>query len=132
MFADTVSLSHRGRSIIRDLPLIQKRKAVLFFMVSLGTGIRVTKAVLLIGGQGTSLTPLTKYRPTAMVPILNRPLIEHTILRLQEGGMTDIVIAGSRGGYSPFCKNYFMNISTGSSRTLNAASIVTAASVVCT
>jgi NDP-sugar pyrophosphorylase family protein len=101
-------------------------------MVSLGTGIRVTKAVLLIGGQGTSLTPLTKYRPTAMVPILNRPLIEHTILRLQEGGMTDIVIAGSRGGYSPFYTNYFMNISTGSSRTLNAASIVTAASVVCT
>jgi lipopolysaccharide/colanic/teichoic acid biosynthesis glycosyltransferase/ADP-glucose pyrophosphorylase len=44
-----------------------------------------------------------------MVPILNRPLIEHTILRLQEGGMTDIVIAGSQGDYSPFCKNYFAN-----------------------
>jgi len=78
-------------------------------MVSVGTGIRVTKSVLLIGGQGTSLTPLTKYRPTAMVPILNRPLIEHTILRLQKGGMTDIVIAGSRGDYSPFCNNYFAN-----------------------
>ena len=76
-------------------------------MVSIGTGIRVTKSVLLIGGQGTSLTPLTKYRPTAMVPILNRPLIEHTIMRLQKGGMTDIVIAGSRGDYSTFCKNYF-------------------------
>ncbi len=78
-------------------------------MVSVGTGIRVTKAVLLIGGQGTSLTPLTKYRPAAMVPILNRPLIEHTISRLQKGGMTDIVIAGSRGDYSPFCNNYFSN-----------------------
>ncbi len=78
-------------------------------MVSAGTGIRVTKSVLLIGGQGTSLTPLTKYRPTAMVPILNRPLIEHTIMRLQKGGMTDIVVAGSRGEYSPFCKNYFAN-----------------------
>jgi len=42
-----------------------------------------------------------------MVPILNRPLIEHTIMRLQKGGMTDIVIAGSRGDYSTFCKNYF-------------------------
>lgn len=78
-------------------------------MVSVGTGIRVTKAVLLIGGQGTSLTPLTKYRPTVMVPILNRPLIEHTILRLKKGGMTDIVIAGSRGEYSPFCTDYFAN-----------------------
>jgi len=78
-------------------------------MVSIGTGIRVTKAVLLIGGQGTSLTPLTKYRPAAMAPILNRPLIEHTIMRLQQGGMTDIVIAGSRGDHSPFCKNYFAN-----------------------
>ena len=78
-------------------------------MVSVGTGIRVTKSVLLIGGQGTSLTPLTKYRPAAMVPILNRPLIEHTIMRLQKGGMTDIVVAGSRGEYSPFCKNYFAN-----------------------
>jgi len=78
-------------------------------MVSVGTGIRVTQSVLLIGGQGTSLTPLTKYRPAAMVPILNRPLIEHTIMRLQKGGMTDIVVAGSRGEYSPFCKNYFAN-----------------------
>jgi len=78
-------------------------------MVSVGTGIRVTKSVLLIGGQGTSLTPLTKYRPAAMVPILNRPLIEHTIMRLQKGGMTDIVVAGSRGEYSPFCKDYFAN-----------------------
>jgi lipopolysaccharide/colanic/teichoic acid biosynthesis glycosyltransferase/ADP-glucose pyrophosphorylase len=78
-------------------------------MVSIGTGIRVNKAVLLIGGQGTSLTPLTKYRPAAMVPILNRPLIEHTISRLQKAGMTDIVIAGSRGDYSPFCNNYFGN-----------------------
>ena len=44
-----------------------------------------------------------------MVPILNRPLIEHTIMRLQRGGMTDIVVAGSRGEYSPFCNNYFAN-----------------------
>jgi lipopolysaccharide/colanic/teichoic acid biosynthesis glycosyltransferase/ADP-glucose pyrophosphorylase len=85
-------------------------------MVSVGTGIRVTKSVLLIGGQGTSLTPLTKYRPSAMVPILNRPLLEHTMLRLQEGGMTDIIIAGSRGGYSPFCVEYFANNRTAFSR----------------
>jgi NDP-sugar pyrophosphorylase family protein len=70
-------------------------------MRSVFTGTKVTKSVVLAGGQGTSLTPLAKYRPVPMVSVLNRPLIEHTITRLKKSGMTDIIIAGSRGSHSP-------------------------------
>jgi lipopolysaccharide/colanic/teichoic acid biosynthesis glycosyltransferase len=78
-------------------------------MVSLTSGIKITKTVVLIGGQGTSLTPLTKHLPTAMVPVLNRPLVEHTLMRLKQSGMQDIVVAGSRGVHSELCGKFFSN-----------------------
>jgi NDP-sugar pyrophosphorylase family protein len=71
-------------------------------MISVFTTTKVTKSVVLAGGQGTSLTPLAKYRPVPMVSILNRPLIEHTITRLKKSGMKDIIIAGSRGSPQPY------------------------------
>ncbi len=76
-------------------------------MVSVISGIKVSKSVVLAGGQGTSLTPLTKYLPASMVPILNKPLIEHTISRLNNSGMTDIIIAGSQGTHSHLYRNFF-------------------------
>ena len=40
------------------------------------------EAVLLAGGFGTRLLPLTKARPKVMIPLLNRPIIEHVIDQL--------------------------------------------------
>ncbi|MCK4717504.1 MAG: NDP-sugar synthase [Thermoplasmata archaeon] len=37
------------------------------------------EAVLLAGGFGTRLLPLTRNRPKVLVPLLNRPMIEHVI-----------------------------------------------------
>jgi mannose-1-phosphate guanylyltransferase len=37
------------------------------------------KAVILVGGEGTRLRPLTCNIPKAMVPILNRPFLEHLL-----------------------------------------------------
>ncbi|MDG6220125.1 MAG: NDP-sugar synthase [Candidatus Thermoplasmatota archaeon] len=42
------------------------------------------EAVLLAGGFGTRLLPLTKTRPKVMVPLLNRPMIEHVIESLPD------------------------------------------------
>jgi len=36
----------------------------------------MAKAVIMAGGEGTRLRPLTINRPKPMVPILNRPLME--------------------------------------------------------
>lgn len=63
------------------------------------------KAVILVGGQGTRLQPLTFYMPKPMVPVLNRPFLEHTIANLKQHGISDIVLALS---YLPeVIQNYF-------------------------
>jgi mannose-1-phosphate guanylyltransferase len=50
------------------------------------------KAVLLVGGLGTRLRPLTNDRPKSIVPVLNRPVLEHTIAYLKYYGIRDIII----------------------------------------
>ena len=53
------------------------------------------KAVILVGGEGTRLRPLTCNTTKAMVPILNRPFLEHLIRYLKEHSITDIILAMS-------------------------------------
>ena len=50
------------------------------------------KAVILVGGPGTRLQPLTDDIPKSMVPVLNRPFIEHTLAYLKQFGIKDIII----------------------------------------
>lgn len=49
------------------------------------------KAVLLVGGEGTRLRPLTCNTVKAMVPILNRPFLAHLLAYLASHGVDDIV-----------------------------------------
>ncbi|MBI5014047.1 MAG: NTP transferase domain-containing protein [Deltaproteobacteria bacterium] len=50
------------------------------------------KAVLLAGGFGTRIQPLTHSVPKPMVPLLNRPLMEHILGRLRDVGIRDVVV----------------------------------------
>ncbi len=50
------------------------------------------KAVVMAGGEGTRLRPLTSSRPKPLVPILNKPCMQHTIELLKRAGITDIVV----------------------------------------
>ncbi|HJV46863.1 MAG TPA: sugar phosphate nucleotidyltransferase [Bacillota bacterium] len=50
------------------------------------------KAIILAGGKGTRLRPLTSHLPKPMVPLLNRPCIEYTLQLLREHGIRDIAI----------------------------------------
>ena len=50
------------------------------------------KAVIMAGGFGTRLRPLTSKIPKPMVPIMNRPMIEHIVRLLVKHGITDIVV----------------------------------------
>ncbi len=49
------------------------------------------KALILAGGLGTRLRPLSRNVPKPMVPIVNRPLLEHTILHLKRHNITDMI-----------------------------------------
>lgn len=48
------------------------------------------KAVILAGGKGTRLQPITCGLPKPMVPVMNIPLMEHIILLLKKHGIVDI------------------------------------------
>lgn len=50
------------------------------------------KAVVMAGGEGTRLRPLTINRPKPMVSLVDRPVIHHIIELLKLHGITDIVI----------------------------------------
>lgn len=56
------------------------------------------RAVVLVGGFGTRLRPLTLTRPKQMLPIVNRPMIEHVVGHLAEHGVCDVVLSL---GYRP-------------------------------
>lgn len=49
------------------------------------------RAVLMAGGSGTRLRPLTCDLPKPMVPILNRPIAEHIINLLKKHSITEII-----------------------------------------
>jgi mannose-1-phosphate guanylyltransferase / phosphomannomutase len=50
------------------------------------------KAVIMAGGEGTRLRPLTSNQPKPMLPMANRPMMEHVVHLLRQHGMTDIVV----------------------------------------
>ncbi|QYG92457.1 NDP-sugar synthase [Iamia sp. SCSIO 61187] len=56
------------------------------------------RAVVLVGGFGTRLRPLTLDRPKQMLPIIGRPMIEPVIEHLAGHGIDDVVLSM---GYKP-------------------------------
>ncbi len=50
------------------------------------------KAVVMAGGEGSRLRPLTVTRPKPMVPIVGRPVMEHILNLLKTHGITDVVV----------------------------------------
>jgi mannose-1-phosphate guanylyltransferase / phosphomannomutase len=49
------------------------------------------KGVIMAGGFGTRLKPLTINRPKPMVPVVNRPIMEHIVALLKRHGVTDLI-----------------------------------------
>jgi mannose-1-phosphate guanylyltransferase / phosphomannomutase len=50
------------------------------------------KAVVMAGGEGTRLRPLTSNQPKPMVPIVGKPCMEHIVELLRRHGFDDIVV----------------------------------------
>ena len=51
------------------------------------------KAVVMAGGEGSRLRPLTLERPKPMITLGHAPAIEHILRLLKHHGITDIVIS---------------------------------------
>ena len=49
------------------------------------------KAVVMAGGEGSRLRPLTSRRPKPLAPIVNKPVMHHIVDLLRRHGITDII-----------------------------------------
>jgi mannose-1-phosphate guanylyltransferase len=56
------------------------------------------QAIVLVGGEGTRLRPLTYGTPKPMVPIMNVPFLARTMERLYQAGIRDVILPA---GYMP-------------------------------
>src|SRR5262245_23928580 len=66
---------------------------------------RPTQAVILAGGRGTRMQPITNARPKPMVPILGRPFLEYQVEQLRDQGFERILLLL---GYLPhIIQDYF-------------------------
>ena len=56
------------------------------------------RAIVLVGGFGTRLRPLTLDTPKQMLPVVDRPMIDRVVAKLGEVGVTDAILSL---GYRP-------------------------------
>ena len=70
-----------------------------------GAGSSSMQAVIMAGGEGSRLRPLTSNMPKPMLPVANRPLMEHILLLLRRHGFTDVVATVQF--LSSVIRNYF-------------------------
>jgi mannose-1-phosphate guanylyltransferase/phosphomannomutase len=50
------------------------------------------KAVVMAGGEGTRLRPMTANQPKPLLPVINRPIMEHVLRLLKRHGFTETVV----------------------------------------
>ena len=55
--------------------------------------IKSSKALLLVGGYGTRLRPLTFSKPKPLIEFINKPILSHQIEALKSVGVDEIVLA---------------------------------------
>lgn len=70
---------------------------------------KVTKAVIAAAGFGTRFLPQTKAMPKEMLPLADKPIIQHIVEELSQAGITDIVIV--TGYHKRTIEDHFDDIS---------------------
>lgn len=79
---------------IIDGKKIRNRSHATEFLIESGLGInKITKAIILVGGEGTRLRPFTYELPKVMLPIHGKPMVQHIIEQLKSHGVTEVILA---------------------------------------
>jgi len=69
--------------------------------------IKTNRVVLMVGGLGTRLRPLTEHTPKPMLKVGNKPILETIILNFKKYGFTNIILSVSYK--SEIIEEYFKN-----------------------
>src|SRR5437588_3768288 len=93
--SEQLRLMHKHH--IRHLPLLDQNGvvvelAMLDDFASESAGLALS-AVVMAGGQGSRLRPLTDNMPKPMLPIGDKPLVERTIEQLRQAGVSQLFLA---------------------------------------
>lgn len=68
------------------------------------------KGVILAGGTGSRLYPLTKITNKHLLPVYNKPMVYYPLFTLKEAGITDVLIVSGKG----HCGNFLELLGSGS------------------
>ena len=60
----------------------------------------IRKAVFPAAGFGTRFLPATKASPKEMLPLVDKPLIQHGVEEARAAGVRDMIIVNGRGKYA--------------------------------
>jgi UTP--glucose-1-phosphate uridylyltransferase len=71
---------------------------------------QIRKAIIAAAGFGTRFLPQTKAMPKEMLPLVDKPIIQHIVEELSEAGITDIVIV--TGYHKRTIEDHFDRMST--------------------
>ena len=63
------------------------------------------KAIILAAGEGNRMRPLTYTRPKAMLPIANKPILEHLLIETKKAGIKEFIFI--IGYHDEQARNYF-------------------------
>jgi dTDP-glucose pyrophosphorylase/CBS domain-containing protein len=92
--AETLRLMDEGREyVINHLPVVGTEGEILGLWLRsdlVAASGPSLAAVIMAGGFGTRLRPLTESVPKPMLPLGDRPLLERTVNRLREAGIRDV------------------------------------------
>ena len=89
----TVALHFMNQRDIHQLPVVDPDGNVVELILRKDIVAEVTSglsAVVMAGGYGKRLLPLTEHIPKPMLPVGDRPLLERTIEQLRQSGIRDI------------------------------------------
>ena len=65
------------------------------------------KAVILAAGEGSRMRPLTYTRPKVMIPLANKPILEHLLIQAKEAGIREFIFIV--GYHDEQVRGYFGN-----------------------
>lgn len=60
------------------------------------------KGIILAGGTGSRLYPLTRVTNKHLLPVYNKPMIHYSLFSLKEAGITDVMIVAGKGHAGSF------------------------------